>query len=496
MYFFSLIIVIACMLAVPTALLYFTGEYLVGPLLWMAQRYQLSAGTTKQLPAGAQLLPRDDSAAVKEILDLASQKAKPKGAFDHFAELDALRVFKRTTLANVDRNGEDVGFPWTRRQRKESEQAMTNFWAVDLREVLAASPKLHFELWEGGNIVGDEALAAGLLDSAFWDATALGDVLTIDDGFLCVTSPFAERDGRAGDLTRALLGVAQRLLSADLRSKEGTARLLLERLDDPSAKLRSQVIELLLNRFEGTEEARLAKARALEDPYPQVRFAAARHMGEEAFEIIVTVIEDESADDGLRQRALRNLLNRFPLTRTQPLLRRILVGNADEERSQRPALSGLESRAAQYLGEQRCVEAIPWMEKAAQTADTVTAVQIARALENIQDPGASAVLVRLFRRRTLEVKIAAAEALGAVGGLDAVALLKPIASSSNVDPELRVAASTAVGLIQSRHGPASAGALAVVGSGGELSVGVGEAGTLSAPSRPASDDDDTNGSAL
>jgi hypothetical protein len=346
---------------------------------------------------------------------------------------------------------------------------------VNARGVTPPTISLHADANTGDVGFGDPALYAAFVDGRLEEALREGDKLAFTECCMIVESPFASREGRVPSLVDGLAHAARRLIDATSDGRPNIAKMLLQNVtSDESSAVRARSIDSILARVEDDDEVReSAIASALEDDAQEVRLAAARHLGERGFAVAEAIARDEEAADGLRQRALRFLMRRFEAERVVPILRDAL--ESDNER--------VVQLAVRRLGELAHVDAIPWLADLAERATAETAVAIATALGAIGDPSGELALIGLYEKHFDEVKIAAADALGTTGTAAAVSHLLPAAESTRVPTELRVPASNAVKLIQSRLGGKS-GSLSVIEAKketGHVSIAAGGRGALSEP---------------
>ena len=108
------------------------------------------------------------------------------------------------------------------------------------------------------------------------------------------------------------------------------------------------------------------------------------------------------------------------------------------------------------------------------------AVAAAQALEILRYPAAEPALILALQREQVDLRIAAAYALGRIGSVEAVLPLKETAERSWLDLELRRAARQAIAEIQSRLQGASPGQLSLAATeAGQLSLAQAETGQLS-----------------
>ncbi len=298
----------------------------------------------------------------------------------------------------------------------------------------------------------------GRLREAVIDTDRIG----ILDGCVVLESAFAADQARVERLLGALGHACRRLRTSAKDGAIDVAALLLETLEyDGDVVVRARAIAL-----------------AVEDDAPEVRLAAARHLGEDGFDIAVATLRDFEASSALRQRALRFLMRRFDFERLRPLLYDVL-----EDEDDRLALI-----AVRRLGELEDRASLPQLCAATAHSTPDLAAGIAQALGAIGDPEAELTLLELFARNHVDVRIAAADALATLGSADAVVPLLAAAESARTPHALRVAASSAVQIIQSRLSGQS-GALSVLTppDSGQLSLDPAGRGALSDTSADKSD---------
>lgn len=191
-------------------------------------------------------------------------------------------------------------------------------------------------------------------------------------------------------------------------------------------------------------------ARALlTDLNPSVRFHAARRLGAEGRPTLKALTTDEHAAIGLRAQALQALgesdapdiaewVEPFLVSSTPELTRAALVVVASRE------LNVHAEHVIALCG----------------NADASLRAGAARTLSLLKSPRSELALLQLLSDEETDVKIAAAEALGAVGSIAAVEPLLPLGKGFGRG-QLRQAARGAVARIQSRLGDADAGRLSL-----------------------------------
>lgn len=247
-----------------------------------------------------------------------------------------------------------------------------------------------------------------------------------------------------------------------------------QRLSENSAStdllpVRLRNLELLQEHFGGTELAREASLKALEDRRGEMRLTGAMYLDD--LESVAKIAGVESTELPLRVRAVRHLAATADSERAGPLLERLLSARAP----------GVLSAAAEAIGSLQYPPAVSGLVALLARADPETATVVATALGRIGDASAEPALLGLLDRDDAVLKTAAARALGSVG---TVAAVEPLLDCTQgfLDSELKRVAREAVGSIQARLGDVEAGRLSVaepLESEGALSLSSGEAGGLS-----------------
>jgi hypothetical protein len=205
------------------------------------------------------------------------------------------------------------------------------------------------------------------------------------------------------------------------------------------------------------------------------------------YEVIQEIIGTELLHENVQQRALRYLARSFP-ERTQPILRQALLSQS--EQLQATAISVVAESNDRSFASSALAKTEP--------VSYFNATRLAEALGSVGGPTVEPALIELlyFRARRgqlldLDMRIAVADALGRVGSLMAVRHLHPYAEGLLHDENLRLAAATAIELIQARAGGASGGgALSLVDpptEAGKLSVADEERGLVSISSSAVGD---------
>lgn len=470
MWFFGLVCFL-CLIFAPIVLSYFASNLLMAPVVWAGRTLLVSRSSKKLLAATTRTLRPTTSNAARQLLDASAFTRRTLGTRDHEGEIDGFRVLLRTQPRTVDAAGATAGFPWSRQDQRTTWQVVGAELVVDLRKRIPHGLNLHVHFDAEEISLGSEALIAGLLDGRVRTFARQGDQLAISEGVVSFDSPFAMRDGELEPALAAVIHMARRLTDA-YDAEQATideARLLLDNLEqDPDPLVRSRAADVLLREFPAHRDEAFSLAR--EDPSPEVRFAAARHMKNESFDVILDVLHDGETTDGLAERALRHLLRRFPPGRTIPILEDIL----------RKGERHLLRIAVRHLGELRYQPAIPLLEEVTKGRPSrEIEILVAQALGGMGTDAAEPPLIELLRSSDVEVQVAAAEALGYVGTRRA---LPPLGVAKSGGRSVRAAAQAAVHMIRARLGPAGTGALSLVENGGEsgrLSLDAAQAGGLS-----------------
>ena len=454
--FLFVFISMLCGVLIPGIFLYLAGNMVVGPLLWVGRSLRLNEHAHRLLqPGGALALNATKDPDVRQRLNQVALLSCSPRARDFIALQSDLHVLVRTQPRTVGPDGEPLRFPWTRKERREAQQVLGLAVVIDTQGRLPAGLDLHVALGRDDAVVGDEALAVALLDHGVRRWSRPGDQLTISEQLVGYDSPLGIHQANPTGLIDELVRMTRRLLAAiDGHGAIDRARMLLDNTErDPSPDVRARSVDMLLSYFSSRAEKTFEIA--LKDPEPAVRFAAARHLDNDGFPVVLAVLQDPESSDGLRERALRYLIRHFATHKTVSVLEQI-VCKTD---------GGMRNIAIRHLGELRHAPAIDWMGSIVSTADYRTTVDIATALADIGRPEAEPILVDMLFSPHLDVQLAAVDALGSVGRIDTVALLLPFSKGRLTDGRLQLAATTAIRMIQSRRARTGAGALSVVADG-------------------------------
>jgi hypothetical protein len=399
--------------------------------------------------------------------------------------VDGMRLIVQTQVRFVDRQGNNLGNFVSREEQGRAMQVHFVRLVIEASSLIPRSFALHLHFGHDFNVLGDESLASALLDGELRAMTGRGDELSIEDGRIVFESPFlVQRNPRRA--IESLVRMVHRLSDVLHHRVELTDLLLanLERDDDPT--VRANAVETLFRDGADSLTRERAAALALADHDPQVRFAAARHLGERGFDVISEIIGIEILHENVQLRALRYLARSFP-ARAQPIL---LVALASQSEQLQATAIGL---VAETADRSFAIDALAKVEP----LSYFNATRLAEALGTL-GPAVEPALIELlyFRARRglmldLDMRIAVADALGRVGSLIAVRHLHPYAEGHLHDDNLRLAAATAIEIIQARSGGAGGGgALSLVDpprEAGKLSVADEERGLVSISSSACGD---------
>lgn len=482
-----LLLCLVSLVALPVVGAWYAGVELIAPLLWRArllgQAYRAPALLPPPGASGA--LPLDARADTRSLMEEATATRSGPFTKDFSTTLHEVPIYLRTQARVVDDRGSSVGIPYTLQEQAETRSVVVAWVVADLRGLVPSKLTFHFEVDDEDRGFGDEGLVAALLDGSARHRLGRGDKITLSDGFLVLEAPFLLADRVPIPVVDALARMGARLGAScqPPGSAPDVAALLRENLEgDEWERVRARAADLLISRY--PTEADQAAATALADESAEVRFAAARHLGEEGFEILENVAFDRtqvgSAADGLRQRALRFMVREFSTARMLPLL----------ERAIREGPDALRQIAIRQVGHLRHQPAAAWLSALPRSQEPDTVAAGCEALSQIGDPASEALLIELLDRPEPMVLRAAVDAIAQVGTVASVPSLNRVLERS-ASRELRLSAATAIQLVQTRGAPEAIGALSLVDDGrgaGQLALSsTGGADPEPAPTRPDAD---------
>jgi HEAT repeat protein len=266
---------------------------------------------------------------------------------------------------------------------------------------------------------------------------------------------------------RAAVEVARRL-----SAEENLAQRLAANFEnEPEAGVRRKLVATLLREFPEADVTTATLRAALKDPDAEVRVRAATLLNKEGREVLLGVARGEGAEDATTARAVVALGDSLSLAEARELLRNAL-------RTQRVLAAKACLDALGRLGGPDAVQALG---KVLLVEGDELGVTAAMALAATAEASAEGPLLRALAESPLEVKRAAAAALGQVGTRNAVLPLR----EAERQGALRSAARQAIAEIHSRLAGAEQGQLSLAeGEAGRLSMVEGEAGRLSLSGGP------------
>jgi len=287
-------------------------------------------------------------------------------------------------------------------------------------------------------ITGPPDLVMALLDheTRAEVSRALGEGVRLREGQLYLVVP-----GRLGtvasvvDRVRRLLSLARRLVPPpDL-----VPPLARTALGDPVSAVRERALTMLADRHRDRPETLDALRRALDDQVPSVCLVAAAALGEEGRPTLLELVDEPGTPLELAARAATALGVALPLQAAIRLLDRFLDAGEIE-----------------------------------------LATRVVTALGATGDARAADPLVKVLEHPSVELCIAAADALELVGTVTAVPALRAAAERHAGNRRLRQAVAVAVASIQGRTTGAMPGQLSLSGgTAGDLSLADGDRGDLS-----------------
>ncbi len=350
--------------------------------------------------------------------------------------------------------------------------------------VLDRAPSVHIHFGHDLDILGDEVLAAAILNGEMRAATRHGDRLSLEDGRVVLEAEALLADRDPVRVVESLANLAHRLAGAFADDRHAgrvdLIGLLAENAqEDANPDVRSHAVDVLFRRFPTDVRAAEIAERALKDSDPRVRLTAARYVGERGFDVLAAIILHETTYEATQQAALRYLCRSFSVERVAPVLTDALYHSADQ----------VQGAAIQKLGELRYRPAAKKLIELASSASFENTARIASALTAICGHRAEPTLIRMLKvkpnppstmpRQVRDAKIEIIDALGRVGTSVAVQFILPFSDPLVAGEDLKIAADTAIELIQGRAGDSvQGGSLSLIEQDDEL-------GLLSLPRTPA-----------
>jgi hypothetical protein len=332
-------------------------------------------------------------------------------------ELDELEV-----VLGIERNADQRDF--------DSQYVEHRYWiGVDGRDCLPPELSATFPL----NSPGEHPLGTALFGDGL-QALDNSVYVHVHGGFLSLKitldAPLLDID----PVLRGLVAGTRRASRLRLGGQLDYAALLEDNLRAKSTLVRERALRMLAERHPKDPRTQASLQSAKSDPAPELRLVAASHTGDRAQ--LEGLVGEEGASDRVRSAALIGLWQRFGGPDTTALALGMLE-------SERPELA----REAVRLLAFHC-----------------------GALEAGVAAQREAAFIRLLEREEIRLRVAAAVALGQVGGPTALAALRR-QQAWLLPSELAQALSVAMDRIQTRAGGLPAGSLSFAESpGGSVSI--------------------------
>lgn len=215
--------------------------------------------------------------------------------------------------------------------------------------------------------------------------------------------------------------------------------------------------------------AEAALQHALKDRAPEVRAVAARALGDTA--AMLRLLASDTVPNTIRADLCARLSRRGAApTLLAPILPRLLDAPGEDA-------AGLRLAALRVVAAVDPELARRVLPPRARSRDPHERAAVAVGLGALGDEAHERAVLALLEDDAIEVRLAAAQALGRVGTLHAVPPLRVLAGAWLGSADVAAAASEAITHIEARHGAAEAGRLALVEDGGHVSL-VGEGGEV------------------
>jgi HEAT repeat protein len=218
---------------------------------------------------------------------------------------------------------------------------------------------------------------------------------------------------------------------------------------------------------------------AMRDPDGAVRLQAAIALGAEGRTALLGLAKDTRLDETIQARAVATL-DRVPVQELSRILARAM------SRSRRAVALAVVTA----LGDSGTGSAVASLAPLVAAADPKIRLSAIRALGATDEPAAQDALIKALDSDASGAREAAAQALGALGGVTAVAPLRAAVDAHPLDLGLRRIARRAIEAIQTRAAGAAPGQLSVMddaGAGG-LSLVASDAGQLTLEGAGAPDE--------
>ena len=475
-----LLLCMAALVALPALVVWYAGMELLAPLLWRVRLLQqASRGPQRLLPDGKDNisgLQTDHRPQTRALLEEVTASQTGFLTRDFSTSQRGFQIYVRTRAQTVDETGSTVGIPPTLEDTGTTRTVVSTWVVVVLDNKVSPKLTFHIEVEYDERTVGNEGLVAGLMNGAARTVLARGDRMTLTEARLILESPFLLSERSPSSVIEGVVTIAERLVRVcpSPHQVPNEVSLLRENLEsDPSAQVRAQAADLLLSRYRSL--AFDVADTALQDPSPEVRLAAARHMGDVGFPVLEELIFDTQLDapnaDELRQRALRFLIREFSVERTLPML----------EKAIREGPDSLRQIAIRQIGHLRYSEAVAWLTPLARSRDLETIAAGCESLAEVGGSKAEAILIELLNRSEPSVLRAAVEAIAHIGTLSSAPRLLSIVKNGPTRA-IRVSAATTLQLVTARGTRVETGRLSLLDaeSAGTLAI----ASNASLPEEP------------
>ena len=239
---------------------------------------------------------------------------------------------------------------------------------------------------------------------------------------------------------------------------------------DPSAGIRMRGLRALVDKYPDSIETKRAIRDRLVDFVPEVRLLAARHSGAEGIDAAREVFDDPEVAPEVKAQALQVWSDLAP--EPAPELRSRLAGAL--------VLPALTLAGARLIARRKERDLRPALREVIDSGDEAGQAAAVAALGHVGTDEDLPLVVEKLEARDTDIRAAAAEAVGQLGGRDDVVHLLPLTRGLGQPTKVKEAARSAVNTIQKRMGGARGG-LAVVEDRDSGALSVPLDGALSTP---------------
>jgi hypothetical protein len=209
--------------------------------------------------------------------------------------------------------------------------------------------------------------------------------------------------------------------------------------DDPSQRVRLRCLELLIKHHDDSEVTKQAIQKALADDSAHVRIAAALRAGSEGTPVLEAVMADPDAPYQLRDKAAFQLSEHVTPARVKELLEAYLVDGHP-----------LRKRAVEKMIARGADPGLVTLMTMLHSDDPAEICVGARCVGAHGYKQAEVALVQLVDHEDIKVKVGAVHALGQVGTMRVLGVLKRTTVSATAGARLKRAANEAVRRIEAR----------------------------------------------